>query len=114
MLSDYDEEVNLSDEWHAAFDGRYTVADNGCWIWTGGKTTGGYGQAGWGKGSVDARRRSYALAYGGIPGRHGRGGAVIMHTRDNPPCINPRHLKAGSHADNMRDCAIKGVTAGQS
>ena len=27
-------------------------------------------------------------------------GEVIMHSCDNPPCCNPAHLSAGTHADN--------------
>lgn len=35
-------------------------------------------------------------------------GKVIMHTCDNPPCINPRHLIEGTHLDNMQDMFAKG------
>jgi len=30
-------------------------------------------------------------------------GLVIRHTCDNPACINPEHLVAGSHGDNVTD-----------
>lgn len=32
---------------------------------------------------------------------------VIMHICDNPQCCNPRHLRAGSHSDNMLDMYAK-------
>lgn len=35
-------------------------------------------------------------------------GISILHTCDTPACINPKHLFAGTQADNMRDRQEKG------
>lgn len=38
-------------------------------------------------------------------------GAVVMHSCDNPPCVNPRHLSEGSVKENTRDASAKGRLA---
>lgn len=36
--------------------------------------------------------------------RHGPMGEFdALHSCDNPPCINPNHIRPGTHSDNMRD-----------
>lgn len=84
------------DEFLAQVDRRRGA--DACWPWKG-KTVEGYGY--WaGEG---AHRIAYRLKHGSISE-----GAVIRHECDNPPCCNPAHLKAGTHADNHYDCVKKG------
>lgn len=32
----------------------------------------------------------------------------VLHSRDNPPCVNPAHLRSGSEAENARDRLERG------
>ena len=32
----------------------------------------------------------------------------VLHSCDNPPCYNPKHLYLGTDRDNQRDCVIRG------
>lgn len=49
---------------------------------------------------------AYELANGAIPE-----GAFILHDCDVKACVNPRHLRTGTHADNMRDRRERGRQA---
>lgn len=49
---------------------------------------------------------SYSCFYGEIPEN-----LLICHTCDNPPCVNPYHLYAGTDLDNMNDRDLRDRTA---
>ncbi len=75
-----------------------------CWEWQGAKDRAGYG---WIKhpdrGKLRAARVSFEMHKGPPPD-----GALICHTCDNPPCINPAHLYAGTSQSNMDDKVLRG------
>ncbi len=80
------------------------LGSNNCWTWVGSCSGGSkYGQTYY-RGRVDkAHRVSYMLFNGSIPPGHD-----VMHTCDNPKCVNPSHLITGTRKDNMQDAVKKG------
>lgn len=93
---------------------RPTVADRlakwtspepntGCWLWTGAVDGGGYGVIGIGSRNVKAHRAHYEMAVCKISV-----GKVLLHTCDNPGCVNPKHLVEGTQKDNVADMIAKG------
>ncbi len=78
----------------------------GCWLWTASTNPLGYGQFWMGGKSQLAHRVSYELTNGEL-----RDGQVVRHACHNPSCVNPAHLLAGTHQDNMDDMVIAGRQA---
>ena len=80
-----------------------TILENGCWNWGGllGSSWHGHIKA-FGK-FVGCHRLSYELHNGAIP--HGY---EILHSCNNRVCINPDHLRIGTHKENMREIKENG------
>jgi hypothetical protein len=75
-----------------------------CWVWTGARGANGYGfVSGYSFTERFAHRLAWTMANGPIPE-----GKWVLHTCDNPPCVNPAHLFLGSAKDNAQDRDRKG------
>ena len=73
-----------------------------CWIWNGHRQR-GYGRLHIHKKLFLAPRVSWVLHYGDIPE-----GKLVLHSCDNPPCVNPLHLFLGTPLTNAEDRGAKG------
>lgn len=73
-----------------------------CWIWTGRLDPDGYGKYRFRLKEIRAHRWAYEEAFGPL------GALFACHRCDNPPCVRPDHLFAGTGLDNTRDMIAKG------
>lgn len=78
--------------------------DTGCWEWTLGLTTSGYGKLKFQRRTVLAHRLSAQCFLS-----HPLDDPLrVLHRCDNPRCFNPDHLFIGTNADNTADMHAKG------
>jgi hypothetical protein len=84
--------------------------NTGCWLYLGACDKGGYGIVRNNGKNVRCNRlslehfRSAELAPG----------LLACHACDNPNCVNPEHLYAGTNSDNQKDAAARGRSKGWS
>ena len=77
-----------------------------CWNWVGAKRWVGYGVIGSNGKTPTSSRVAYELFKGEIPD-----GFCVLHTCDNPACVNPDHLWLGTQSNNIVDMVLKGRQA---
>lgn len=77
-----------------------------CWVWTKADRGKGYGVLSINDREVATHRFAYVLLVGPIPN-----GLFVLHRCDNPSCVNPMHLYAGTHEQNMADKRVRGRAA---
>jgi hypothetical protein len=96
----------------------HPVLQTACWVWTAGssRSYNGYGRMRLRSEngsyrdavSIAAHRYSWLLHFGEIPAAPNHYGTmVVMHRCDNPPCVNPDHLKLGTQLENVKDMVKK-------
>lgn len=85
------------------------IADDGCWNFTGALNNVGYGLI-HGAPEYRGHRPGMRTAHRAMAEAHGMKieGVCVLHTCDNPRCVNPEHLWLGTQADNIKDMQRKG------
>ena len=74
---------------------KVTLADNGCWRWTGFLHGGGYGKFSFNRKRYAAHRFMYEVLRGAIPDD-----LEIDHLCLNKFCVNPNHMEIVTHGEN--------------
>ena len=91
--------------WRAAVErilDRATPEPNaGCWLWMGPVNVKGYGLV-----RYEGRSRLAHRVVAGLT--FAPASVVTRHACDQPSCVNPDHLLAGSVADNVQDMIVRG------
>lgn len=80
--------------------------DGDCWEWRGYLNNKGYGQFGMWSKRWFCHRLSFKLHYGRI-----YRSLLVLHSCDNPLCVNPAHLRQGTFQDNTNDAKARNRTA---
>lgn len=85
---------------------KFVEKTDSCWLWTGASNQNldGTRRAQFRLGYCkSASRAAYALFKGDVPP-----GMLVLHSCDNGMCVNPEHLRLGTHSENTREMFERG------
>lgn len=77
-----------------------------CWDWKGRTDAAGYAEISMNQTRMGVHRVSVLIHGGNIP--HGM---IVLHSCDKRNCVNPLHLRVGTHKENTSDMCQKGRAA---
>lgn len=81
-----------------------------CWLWTGAKNEHGYGRVDYRGTSLLAHRVMlfWFKRLQSLEKMKQVKTGIVLHSCDNPSCVNPGHLRVGTATDNMNDAYQRG------
>ena len=86
------------------FWAKIVVADlNECWLWTASVDSAGYGRFSVSKVIRGAHRIALILETGPPPNSE----VFAIHSCDNKRCVNPLHLRWGTHLENVEEAVLR-------
>ncbi len=79
------------------FWSKIKTSVGGCWEWTAFKQNKGYGRF-----SMKPYQLAHRIMHDFYFKKETPPSTMILHSCDNPSCVNPRHLSQGDHVENNK------------
>ena len=107
-LKKYGDVTYIGKQWKLSLEDRfwqYADKSGECWLWTANKSNKGYGFFQMEGKNRAAHRVAFYLTHGAWPVLD------VLHSCDVPACVNPAHLREGTHRENMIEMHMRNRAA---